>query len=165
LGGLPGLVGWFMPYEKPILLVNETDDPTQPVRHLARLGYDQVVGYLAGGMLTWHTAGLESGFIRVVTVQTLCALLDEEEKLHILDVRSSDEVSSAGAIPNAQQIHITQLSHRMSEVPRDRSVYIFCGSGLRSTVAASLLQRQGWKNVAVVLGGLAGWSSVSCPVK
>jgi len=163
--GLPGFVGWFMPYDKPILLVNESDDPNRAVRYLIRLGYDQLVGSLAGGLLDWHMAGQESGAIRTVTVQTLCSLLDEEEKLYILDVRSSDEATSAGEIPNAQQIHITQLPHRMSEVPRDRSVYIFCGSGLRSTVAASLLQRQGWKNMAVVLGGLAGWSSVSCPLK
>jgi len=165
LEGLPGFVGWFTPYDKPILLVNESDDSDRVVRYLIRLGYDQLVGSLAGSMLSWHMAGQESGTIRTVTVQTLCALLDEEEKLHVLDVRNSDEVASAGEIPNAQRIHITQLPHRMSEVPRDRSVYIFCGSGLRSTVAASLLQRQGWKNVAVVLGGLAGWSSVSCPLK
>jgi len=165
LEGLPGFVGWFTPYDKPLLMVNETDDTDRMVRYLVRLGYDQLVGSLAGGMLSWHTAGQESGAIRTVTVQTLCALLDEEEKLHVLDVRSEREVTSAGEIPNAHQIHITQLPHRMSEVPRDRSVYIFCGSGLRSTVAASLLQRQGWKNVAVVLGGLAGWSSVSCPLK
>jgi hydroxyacylglutathione hydrolase len=163
--GLPGFVGWFTPYDKPILLVNESDDTERAARYLIRLGYDQLVGTLAGGMLSWHMAGQESGTIRTVTVQTLCALLDEEEKLHILDVRSSGEVAATSEIPNAQQIHITQLPHRMSEVPRDRSVYIFCGSGIRSTVAASLLQRQGWKNVAVVLGGLAGWSAVSCPLK
>jgi hydroxyacylglutathione hydrolase len=165
LDGVPGFVGWFTPYDKPILLVNEADDTDRVVRYLIRLGYDQLVGSLAGGMLAWHMAGQESGAIRTVTVQTLCALLDEEEKLHVLDVRSDSEVASAGEIPDAQHIHITQLPHRMSEVPRDRSVYIFCGSGLRSTIAASLLQRQGWKNVAVVLGGLAGWSSVSCPLK
>ena len=165
LEGLPGFVGWFTPYDKPLLLVNETDDTDRAVRYLVRLGYDQLVGSLAGGMLSWHMAGRESDAIRTVTVQTLCALLDEEEKLHVLDVRSEGELASAGKIPNARHIHITQLPHHMSEVPRDRSVYIFCGSGLRSTVAASLLQRQGWKNAAVVLGGLAGWNSVSCPLK
>jgi hydroxyacylglutathione hydrolase len=165
LQGLPSFVGWFMPYDKPILLVNGSDDPDRAIRYLIRLGYDQLVGSLAGGMLTWHMAGGESAAIRTVTVQTLCALLDEEEKLHILDVRNRDEVAAEGGIPKAQHIHVTQLPHHMSEVPRDRSVYVFCGSGLRSTMAASLLQRQGWKNVAVVLGGLAGWSSVSCPLK
>jgi len=52
----------------------------------------------------------------------------------------------------------------MAEVPRDRPVYIFCGSGVRSTVAASLLERAGYGNVTVVLGGINAWSSVRCPL-
>jgi hydroxyacylglutathione hydrolase len=44
-------------------------------------------------------------------------------------------------------------------------VFIFCGSGMRATVAASLLNREGWNNLTVVLGGLAGWSSVTCPLQ
>jgi hydroxyacylglutathione hydrolase len=165
LDGLPSFVGWFVPYDKPLLLVNETDDSMAVVQHLIRLGYDQIAGYLAGDMLAWHSAGHESQSVQTVTVQTLCQLLDEDEKLHVLDVRSESEVASAGEIPGAQRIHITQLPHRMGEVPKDRAVYIFCGSGLRSMMAASLLQRQGWKNLAVILGGLAGWSSMSCPLK
>jgi hydroxyacylglutathione hydrolase len=50
-------------------------------------------------------------------------------------------------------------------VPQQRSVYIFCGTGVRSTVAASLLQRAGWQDLTVVLGGLSAWNSVSCPLK
>ena len=42
---------------------------------------------------------------------------------------------------------------------------VFCGSGLRSMIGASLLQREGWEDVAVVLGGLAGWSSTTCPIE
>jgi hydroxyacylglutathione hydrolase len=50
LDGLPSFVGWLMPYEKPILLVKETDDPMQVVRYLVRLGYDELVGCPGGGM-------------------------------------------------------------------------------------------------------------------
>ena len=57
------------------------------------------------------------------------------------------------------------LPQRMGEVPKDRPVFIFCGSGLRSMIAASLLQQQGWTNLNVVLGGLLGWNSVSCPLE
>jgi hydroxyacylglutathione hydrolase len=53
----------------------------------------------------------------------------------------------------------------MEEVPKDRPVYIFCGTGLRSMIAASFLKRKGWENLVVVLGGLTGWKSVSCPLK
>jgi hydroxyacylglutathione hydrolase len=53
----------------------------------------------------------------------------------------------------------------MEEVPRSVPVYIFCGSGLRSTIAASLLRIGGWQNLAIVLGGLTGWTSSVCPVE
>jgi hydroxyacylglutathione hydrolase len=163
--GLPSFAGWFLPYDKPLLLINETDNPDEVVRYLIRLGYDDIAGYLAGGMLSWHTAGMESTAIKTVTVQRLCHLLDRQNGLRILDVRSSEELASSGEITGAHNIHITQLPRHMDEVPKDRTVYIFCGSGLRSMIAASLLQRQGWVDLVVVLGGLAGWNSVSCPIK
>jgi hydroxyacylglutathione hydrolase len=165
LGGLASFAGWFLPYDKPFLLVNEADNPEEAVRILVRQGYDRIEGYLAGGMLSWHTAGLESHFIRTVTVQKLCRLLDAQENPFILDVRSLEELESRGIIRDAHHIHITMLPQRMSEVPKDRQVYIFCGSGMRSMIAASLLQREGRTNLNVVLGGLAGWNSVSCPIR
>ena len=165
LGGLSGFAGWFLPHDMPILLVSEGENPVQVTRYLLRLGYDDLAGYLAGGMLAWHTAGLESGAIRTVTVQQLCFLLDESEEASILDVRSEEELEKAGRIPRAQHIHLTQLPEHLDEVPQDRTVYIFCGSGLRSTVAASLLQRAGWRDLVVVLGGLAGWNSVTCALE
>jgi hydroxyacylglutathione hydrolase len=165
LKGLPGFAGWFVPYDHSILLVSEMDNPVEATRYLIRLGYDDLDGYLSGGMLAWHMAGLESSSITTVTVQALCHLLDESENTWVLDVRSSEELEKAGQIPGAQHIHITQLPDRPNEVPKDRTVYIFCGSGLRSMIAASLLQSKGWKDLVVVLGGLAGWSSVTCPLE
>jgi len=164
LDGVPSFAGWFLPYDRPVLLVNETNDPTEAVRYLIRLGYDDLGGHLAGDMLAWHKAGRESGSIRTITVQALCRRLDQDGEPWILDVRSDEEVE-AGRIADAQHIHVTQLPDRMDEVPRDRPIHIFCGSGLRSMIAASLLRRQGWEDLAVVLGGLAGWSSTTCPLE
>jgi hydroxyacylglutathione hydrolase len=163
LGGIPSFAGWFLPYDRPILLVNDTDNPEQAARSLIRMGYDGIDGYLSGEMHAWHTAGLESESTKTVTVHELCHLLDGRKGIWILDVRSEEEVAKT-QIPGAHNIHITQLPDRMDEVPRDRSVYVFCGSGLRSMIGASLLQRQGWHDLTVVLGGLAGWSSISCPI-
>ncbi len=165
LGGLASFAGWFLPYDRPILLVNETDDPTQAVRHLIRLGYDDLVGYLSGGMLAWHMAGRRSESIETVTVQELCQRLDADEDAWILDVRSHEELEREGEITGAHHIHITQLPLHLHEVSCDHPVYVFCGSGLRSMIGASLLQREGWENLTVVLGGLAGWNSVSCPLE
>lgn len=163
--GLPAFAGWFVPHDKPILLVNESDDPEQVTRYLMRLGYTNIGGFLAGGMLAWQVAGQESETVTTVTVQKLCSLADEKGLPWLLDVRSASELDRVGRIPGAYHIHLTELPERMNEVPRDREVYIFCGSGLRSMVAASLLRRQGWRKLVVVLGGLSGWRSVSCPIR
>jgi hydroxyacylglutathione hydrolase len=109
-------------------------------------------------------SGRESSFIRTLTVQDLCRLLDEQS-LWILDVRSEGELKKDGEIAGSQHIHVTQIAERKDEVPRDRTVYVFCGSGMRSMIAASYLQSQGWKDLAVVLGGMAGWRSRRCPLK
>jgi hydroxyacylglutathione hydrolase len=164
-GGLPAFAGWFLSYEKPVLLVTETNEPMSAVRPLIRMGYDDITGSLSGGMLSWHMEGLESSRIGTIPVQDLCRILDERRQAWILDVRSDEELEKEGRITDAHQIHITQVSLHLREIPRDEPVYIFCGSGLRSMIAASFLQREGWKDLTVVLGGLAGWRSVSCPVR
>lgn len=165
LEGLPSFAGWFLPYDTPLFLVTETGDPMRAVRYLSRLGYDEIMGYLAGGMLSWHMAGYDSEGTLMVTVQDLCKKLDGEENLWLLDVRSRKEVEKDGEIPDAHQIHVTQIPQHLTDIPQNQTVYIFCGSGLRSMVAASYLQREGWRKVVVVLGGLNGWNSKSCPLK
>lgn len=163
--GLSSFAGWFLPYDVPVLLVNETDDPLPAARRLIRLGYDSLAGYLSGGMLAWHTAGRWSEAIELVTVQDLCHRLDAGEESWILDVRSARELESGGRIAGAHHTHITQLPAHLAKVPVERRITVFCGSGLRSMIAASLLKREGWEDVAVVLGGLSGWSSTTCPIE
>ncbi len=165
LEGLPSFAGWFVPYDTPLFLVNETGNPMQAVRYLSRIGYDEVVGYLAGGMLSWHMTGYESDETLMVTVQNLCKKLDREKNLWLLDVRSGEEVKKAGEIPGAHQIHVTQIPQHVMDIPKNQTVYVFCGSGLRSMLAASYLQREGCRKVVVVLGGLSGWNSKSCPLR
>jgi hydroxyacylglutathione hydrolase len=160
---LPAYAGWFLSYDKPILLVGETNDLSQAVTYLTRIGFDRIAGFLAGSMLAWHRAGLESQRMDTVTVQELCHRLDTDQEMWILDVRSEEEVAQ-NPIPDAHPIYIKQLPAHMDEVPQDRPVYVFCGSGVRSMIGASLLRRAGWQNVTVVLGGLAGWNSASCPL-
>ena len=163
--GIPAFAGWFLPYDKAIVLVNETDNPDQVVRYLARLGYNNIAGFLAGGMLAWQVAGRESATIKTITVQDFCSLVDKIGLPWLLDVRSASELESAGRLAGAHHVHLTELQERMNEVPKDQLVYIFCASGLRSMIAASFLRRAGWEDLTVVLGGLAGWKSVSCPIR
>ncbi|NYT01777.1 MAG: MBL fold metallo-hydrolase [Methanosarcinales archaeon] len=162
--GLASFAGWLLPYDRPLLLVSETNNPEQAVRTLLRLGYDDFAGFLAGSMLSWHMAGLESASIQTITVQELCRRLAAKAQAWILDVRAGEELARAGRIEGAVHIHVTRIPERMQEVPKDRRIYIFCGSGMRSMVAASWLKGRGWKDLVVVLGGLAGWKSLTCPI-
>ena len=164
--GLASFAGWFLPYEKDILIVSEGNDVTDEVKLLRRMGYDNIRGYLSGGMLKWHMAGNKSESINTVTVDKLCNILDSNtEKITILDVRSQEEIRENGEIADSINIHITQLPHNLARVPENQEVYIFCGSGLRSMIAASILKRADYNNINVVLGGLSGWSSTTCPIK
>jgi hydroxyacylglutathione hydrolase len=162
---LSSYAGWFLTYDRPILLVCEPERVETVTRYLVRMGFDRLAGTLGGGMLAWHRAGLESGRIDTLTVQDLCRQLDEEVGAApwILDVRSEEEVEAA-PIPGAYNVPIKFIPGRIDEVPADRPVRVFCGSGIRATIVASLMRRVGRTNASVVLGGLAGWSSVSCPL-
>lgn len=164
LDGIPNFAGWFLPYDKPILLVGEMNYLEKATRYLIRIGYDNIIGYLSDGMFGWHMAGKKSSSINTITVQKLCTLLDKGESVWILDVRNDEEVEEQ-KIPKAHHIHITQLLDNLDKIPEDKEIYIFCGSGLRSMTAASLLKQKGWEDLTVVSGGTAGWNSVSCPLE
>lgn len=166
MGGLASFIGWYVPYEKPVLLVTGTNDIHEALRILVREGYSNIAGFLAGGMLSWHTSGQNSVSIKTLTVQELCRKLDnsEIEPSQILDVRSDEEMRRDGEISGSGHIHVTRIPEGFKKISKDLPVYVFCGSGLRSMIAASFLQRNGWKDPAVVLGGMAGWKSIGCPL-
>jgi hydroxyacylglutathione hydrolase len=160
---LSSYAGWFLTQDKPILLVCDVERLEQVTRYLVRLGFDRIEGFLSGGMRAWHRAGLESQSVKTRTVQSLCQQLDAEDDILVLDVRTDEEVA-ATPIPGAVNVPIKQILARLGEVPSEGDLCIFCGSGIRATIVASLLRRAGRDNASVVLGGLAGWSSVSCPL-
>ena len=159
--GVPGWAGWFLPYGKPILLVSDQADVSATVRALVRMGYDRFAGYLLGGMLSWHKAERPTGRVRMMSPQEICTLLETEPDLWALDVRSDTEVAGL-AIPGSHHIHLSHLPQHLDQVPNDREVYVFCGSGVRSMTAASLLKRGGYDQLTVVLGGIMGWSALAC---
>lgn len=161
---LSRFAGWFLSYDRPILLVSENQQAMVDTIMLRRMAFDNVESYLAGGLPAWHQAGLPSKRTKVVSVQELCGQLDDGFAPWILDVRSKREIQNTH-IPGAHHIHLTQLPQRFSQVPGDKPVHVFCGSGARATIAASLLQRAGFENAVVVLGGLAGWQSRTCPIE
>lgn len=162
---LPSFAGWFVDGDSSILLVTEDGYPEEEIKHLYRTGFDNIEGYLSGGLISWHMSAKKSHTIDTVRVEELCDIIDEQNDYFILDVRSEDELEEEGEIQDAKNVHLTQIPDNYEILPREEEIYIFCGSGLRSMTAASLLKNRGFENISVVLGGLLGWSSTTCPIK
>jgi len=163
-GGLEDFGGLFIPLDRKVLLVDSGGYPGDPVTRLYRMGFDDITGYLRGGTFEWQNAGQPVQSTDSVSVQDLCRRLDGAEPSHLLDIREEEELAEQGAIEGAHHIPIAEIRDRMNEIPTDDPLYIFCGSGRRSMVAASLLQKASFDNAAVVLGGIQGWSSAACPI-
>jgi hydroxyacylglutathione hydrolase len=155
--------GWFLPYDRPLFLVAGDDAREDAVRSLARMGYDRLGGVLSGGMEAWQAAGLESDSLMNITVPQLETLLARGGEPWILDLRTHEEVERDGTVPGARHVPLTSLSERRDEVPREENVFAFCGTGVRSTIAASLLARWGWPRLTVVMGGMEGWKAAGAP--
>jgi hydroxyacylglutathione hydrolase len=149
--------GTVLPADATILLVLDSpEDLWEVCWQLLRIGYDLPKGWLAGGMFAWRTAGKELALLPQWTIWDLHKRLEQDSSLFVLDVRQPREWVE-GHIAGATFITGAQLPERSEEVPRDRPVAVICGSGYRSSAAASLLQHRGYHNVVNVLGGMQGW--------
>jgi hydroxyacylglutathione hydrolase len=153
--------GWVVPYERPILLAGDEGTDIEGARRaLIRVGFDEIRGYLKGGVRSWIEAGFEQGHIPQESVQELASKLREQP--FILDVRSDAEWKS-GHIEGAMHIPGGDLPKREAEVPSDKPVHVICGSGYRSSIAASILARSGRRNILNVVGGMAAWNARKLP--
>jgi hydroxyacylglutathione hydrolase len=160
----PTWAGSILPPDRPVLLVLERpDDLLEVTWHLLRIGYDIPIGWLAEGMMGWRTAGREIDFVPQWTVGDLADRLKADRTLFVLDVRQPAEWQ-AGRVPGAVHISGGELAGRHDEVPRDRPIAVYCGSGYRSSVATSVLKAHGRKEVYNVLGGFAAWKARKLPI-
>lgn len=155
--------GTVVPPDVPLLLVLETpSDLWEVCWQLLRIGYSLPEGWLAGGMRAWRSGGGELEALPQWTVQELSEGLAQDKALMVLDVRQPAEWSS-GHIPEAVHITGAQLPERAAELPKERPIAVICGSGYRSSVAASLLRRRGVPGVYNVLGGMSAWEQRGMP--
>jgi hydroxyacylglutathione hydrolase len=164
LEGVPSFAGWVLPYDTPILLVLEDQSYLdRAVRYLVRLGYDDIGGYLRGGIASWYNASYPLEGLPLLSVHQLKRLLDRGEDIQVLDVRGRREWDS-GHIAGAMHIYIGHLARRLAEVPRHRPVAVYCGSGHRASLGASILLRAGFPTVYNVPGSITAWKAAGFPM-
>ena len=162
---IPSFAGWFLSYDNSIVLVaSRYDDVQTAVRHLARLGYDNVLGFLDEGLHAWEVSGRDFDAIPALHAKDLKAQIETSERFILLDVRTRNEVEAA-RMPKCTPIYVGELPGKLDEIPGDRPVTTFCGSGQRAIIAASILRRHGFEDVEVCLGSMAACRAIGCPIE
>ena len=162
--GLAAYAGWLLPYDVPLLLV--VDDLVHiemVVRTLVRMGYDNVTGYLRGGLSQWYHDNMPIEKIRTATVMELKAMLDAKERVTVLDPRPFHEWVK-GHLPDAKHIFVGELEANLAQVPKDQLIASMCSVGNRGSMAAAILQRNGYEKVVNILGGVSAWMLAGYPV-
>jgi hydroxyacylglutathione hydrolase len=153
--------GTLLDHELPIAIVVEPGREQEAALRLGRIGFDNVAGFLEGGMLALVDRPELVARVERITLATLLEQLDEPEPPLVLDVRAESE-HAEGGIEGSVNIPLGHLRERLAELPDDRPVVVHCSSGYRSSIAASILIAEGFESVADMVGGLSsGISPVS----
>jgi hydroxyacylglutathione hydrolase len=162
---VPAFAGWFLSYDQDIGIVAESPGQAQTARrHLVRIGYDRILGYLENGLTSWEMAGHSYSRIPAIHASELVRRIRQNEPFTLLDVRKEEEVES-GKLQGAVHIYLGELPDRLGEIPGDRPITTFCGSGQRAIIAASILKRNGFDQVEDSLGSMMACSAIGCPIE
>ena len=149
---------------QPILFVANPADIDEVVTRLSRVGYDNIIGYLDGGMAAWQAAQKEIDTIESIGAEEFAErFANAEEELTIIDVRRQTEYL-AEHVAEAVNIPLATLSENMAEFFKKAPNYIHCAGGYRSMIAASILKARGFDNIVDVAGGFAAIAQTNVPL-
>jgi hydroxyacylglutathione hydrolase len=146
------------PREQLVVVAESVASAKEAVMRLARVGLENVAGYLDGGLLAWVNAGYECAALPQITPDEL-----REMSIPVLDVRRPMEYA-AGHVPGARNIPLAELPRRVSEIDA-RPLAVICAGGYRSSAAASLLARHGLRDLRNVAGGTEAWIRDGFPIE
>jgi hydroxyacylglutathione hydrolase len=146
-------LGWLVDDSQPLVVVlDEDQDRGELARQCRTIGYDHLVGELAGGMAAWRAAGLPEARLPLVEAERL-----DDQPGQVLDVRQASEVAD-GHLPGAVAVELGALADDRlpAELP-EGPITVMCGHGERAMTAASLLARAGRNDLRVAIGGPKDW--------
>ncbi len=144
--------------ETPLVIVAEEGREREAKVRLARIGFDNVVGYLPRpelAMTEYPDVVRQSSRLDVAGLQNA---MDANEDLQLVDIRQPGE-TAGGSIAGAILIPLTQLNSRIDELDPERPTIVFCAGGFRSSIAASRIVRAGFTDVSDLLGGYGAWDA------
>jgi hydroxyacylglutathione hydrolase len=154
-----GIDGSFAPWvgalitdlKQSILLITEDGREEEVITRLARVGYDNTIGFLAGGITAWIEAGKETDSINSVTVEEFEAKFNADS-IHVLDVRKPGEYE-AEHIEGVNNQPLDFINIEITKLDKNKEYYVYCGGGYRSMIACSILKSRGFEHLKDVAGG------------
>lgn len=137
--------------KQPILLVCDEGKEQEAITRLARVGYDNTLGYLAGGLDSWKQANKQTDNIQSIDAIELASII-KNEKIHLIDVRKPSEFEAEHATI-AMNKPLDYINDLMNDFDKNETYYIHCASGYRSVIMSSILKSRGYHNIVDIAGG------------
>jgi hydroxyacylglutathione hydrolase len=164
-GQFAGSAGTLLGLENELILVTEDQAAVEESRtRLARVGFENVAGYLEGGMTRWAAEQKPAAQILQITAAELERELAQDPGLiQIVDVRRKPEWEH-GHIPGALHKPLDHVAKMLDDLDRAKPVVVHCKGGYRSAIGCSLIERAGFQNVTNLIGGLDAWQATGLPV-
>jgi hydroxyacylglutathione hydrolase len=164
-----GVDGSFAPWvgalitdlQQPIIFIADEGREEEVVTRLSRVGYDNTLGFLKGGIKAWEAAGKETDQVSSIPTDEFASQFTAD-KLHVLDVRKPGEFS-AEHVEDAQSFPLDFINNHMDELDQDTTYHIHCAGGYRSMIAASILKSRGYHQVVDVQGGFQAITKTNIP--
>jgi len=157
-------VGTVLDREHPIVIIADPGRENEAAVRLGRIGFDHVAGYLQDGMRSLESRPELTVKTERVSAAFAAELLSSARPPLVVDVRAPREREQK-FIAGSLGIPLNHLAEHMEMLPKDRTLLLYCAGGYRSSIAASLLQRNGFEHVSEIAGGLAAWEAVKLPVE
>jgi len=154
--------GTVLDRDRSVVLIAEPGAERESAVRLGRIGFDRVIGFLDGGLSAAEPHPELIATTERLSPQVTAARLGGSSPALLIDVRADSEREVNG-IPGSLHIPLNHLRERLGEIPRDRPLVLHCAGGYRSSIAASLLQREGFEHVAELAGGITAWEANQLP--
>ncbi|MBD3723466.1 MAG: MBL fold metallo-hydrolase [Flavobacteriaceae bacterium] len=163
-----GLHGQFAPWvgalirdvKQPILLVIPEGKEEETITRLSRVGFDNTLGYLNGGIHAWKEAGFETDSINSVSPEEFA---NHYKDAIVIDARRPGEFT-AERVENAVNIPLDYINDHIAEIPKEETFYVHCAGGYRSVIWASIMKARGYHNMINVEKGMSGIRETSIPL-
>jgi glyoxylase-like metal-dependent hydrolase (beta-lactamase superfamily II)/rhodanese-related sulfurtransferase len=163
-----GLNGQFAPWvgalirdvKQPILLITPEGKEEEAIKRLSRVGFDNALGYLDGGIEAWKKAGFETDHLDSITPEEFATHYKNKP---VIDARRKSEFE-AEHVEGAVNIPLDYVNEQLKELPQETTYYLHCAGGYRSVIMASILKARGYHNMINVQKGMAGIRNTTTPL-